>query len=88
MIGNVLLDLGLGSVPIVGDLFDALFHQNVSNVQIVLAHRRKDKPPRTVREVGLIGLIVFLILLVASLSVTVAVILAIVKIAALVSPGS
>jgi len=88
MIVNVLVDLGLGSVPVVGDLFDAFFHQNVSNVQIVLQHRRRDKPPRSMREVSLIGLIVFLLLLAASLAVTAAVIVAIVKIAALFSTGA
>lgn len=80
MIANVLVDLGLGSVPVIGDLFDAFFHQNVSNVRIVLDHRRRDKPPRTWKQVGLIGLLVFLLLLAASLAVTFGMIILIVKI--------
>lgn len=80
MIANVLIDLGLGSVPVIGDLFDAFFHQNVSNVRIVLDHRRRDKPPRTWKQVGLIGLLVFLLLLAASLAVTFGMIILIVRI--------
>jgi hypothetical protein len=88
MIFNVLVDLGLGSVPVLGDVFDAFYHQNSNNVRIVLDHRKRGRPPRTWRQVGVIGLLVFLLLLAASLAVTIGVVLAIVKIAALMGVGT
>jgi Domain of unknown function (DUF4112) len=38
MIGNVALDTAAGSVPFLGDLFDAAFKSNRRNVRIVLDH--------------------------------------------------
>ena len=35
MIGNVLVDFLGGSIPVVGDLFDAAFKANVRNVQLL-----------------------------------------------------
>jgi len=83
MIVNVLVDLGLGSVPVIGDVFDAFFHQNTSNVQILLHNRRRDESPRSWRQIGLIGALVFLLLLGASLGVTIGVVLLIVKLTTL-----
>ncbi len=81
MIVNVLIDSGLGAVPIVGDLFDAFYHQNVGNLKILIDHRRSDAPPRSWKEIGWIGLLIFLLLLVVSLGVTIGTIMIIVKIA-------
>jgi Domain of unknown function (DUF4112) len=38
MVGNVALDTAVGSVPFLGDLFDAAFKSNRRNVRIVLDH--------------------------------------------------
>ncbi len=70
MIANVLIDTTLGTIPFVGDLFDAFFHQNMSNMKILLDHRRGDKPPRSLQEVALIGGGIFLGLLTASIAST------------------
>jgi len=35
MIGNVLVDFLGGSIPVIGDLFDAAFKANVRNVQLL-----------------------------------------------------
>ena len=70
-----------------GDLSDAFYHQNSNNVRIVLDHRKRDKPPRTWRQVGWIGLLVFLLLLAASLAVTIGVVVAIVRIASMLGTG-
>lgn len=88
MIVNVLLDLGLGAVPVLGDLFDAFFHQNTSNVTILLNHRRRDRPPRTWSEIGWIGALVFVLLLSASLAVTIGVVVLIIKLAAMLGGGA
>lgn len=53
MAANVLADLVVGAVPVAGDLFDALFQQNVGNVKILLEHRDSSRPPRSYGEIGL-----------------------------------
>lgn len=88
MIANVLIDLGLGSVPVLGDVFDAFFHQNASNVRIVLDHRRKDKPPRTWKEIGLVAVVVLFLLLAASLAVTLGTIMLIAKVVGMLGAGA
>lgn len=48
MAGNVLLDVGVGSVPIVGTVFDVFFKSNNINVKLLrehLAMRGKLLPP-------------------------------------------
>jgi hypothetical protein len=47
MMANVLLDTGLGSIPIVGDLFDVFFKANTRNLQLlgkVQEHQKKGEP--------------------------------------------
>jgi hypothetical protein len=40
MIGNIATDTLLGSVPIAGDLFDAVWKANLRNIAILRAHVR------------------------------------------------
>ena len=54
MVANVLVDLVIGAIPVAGDIFDALFPQNVGNVKILLEHRDATRPPRSYREIGLV----------------------------------
>ena len=86
MIVNVLIDAGLGTIPLLGDLFDALFHQNVSNVKILLDHRRSDKPPRSLREVAVIGIAIFLVLLAIRLGSTILMIWGLLELASTLAP--
>ena len=52
MIMNVLLDVGLGEIPIIGDIFDFLFEENVMNMQLLLRYRDRTRPPRRFHEVA------------------------------------
>ncbi|MGK2856468.1 MAG: DUF4112 domain-containing protein [Thermoanaerobaculia bacterium] len=54
MLANVLVDLVVGAIPVVGDIFDALFKQNVGNVKILLEHRDATRPPRSYAEIGFV----------------------------------
>ena len=52
MAANVLLDLGVGSIPLLGDLFDVAFKANTRNIKLLepylpgrLASRHIDTPP-------------------------------------------
>ena len=44
MAGNVAFDTALGSIPLVGDVFDFLFHSNSRNLKIVKRHLAKHHP--------------------------------------------
>ena len=62
MIVNILLDLGIGAIPIVGDIFDVLFSENLSNVDILIRNRDRVRPPRSMVAVALgIGLVVLIV---------------------------
>jgi Domain of unknown function (DUF4112) len=38
---KTVLDLGLGSLPVVGDLFDVLYRDKLANVHLLLEHRTR-----------------------------------------------
>jgi hypothetical protein len=46
MVGNILLDLMVGLIPVLGDVFDLVFKENVANVDLVIQHRDTTRPPR------------------------------------------
>jgi hypothetical protein len=45
MLGNVVIDLLVGSVPVLGDLFDVAFKANRRNIALIRAHIGRDKTP-------------------------------------------
>src|SRR5438445_1177805 len=47
MVANVLIDLTIGEIPIVGDLFDIAFEENVINMRLLLKYRDRSRPPRS-----------------------------------------
>ncbi|WP_049917228.1 DUF4112 domain-containing protein [Halogeometricum pallidum] len=38
MLLNILLDFGIGSIPVLGDIFDAIFKSNVRNAELLEEH--------------------------------------------------
>jgi Domain of unknown function (DUF4112) len=40
MLGNVLLDIGVGAIPLVGDLFDVAFKANTKNLKLLQPYQR------------------------------------------------
>jgi Domain of unknown function (DUF4112) len=48
MVGNLFLDTAVGSVPLLGDIFDVVSKANLRNMQIVEGHL-KTAPPTTVK---------------------------------------
>jgi hypothetical protein len=53
MIVNILIDVCLGEIPVVGDIFDFLFEENMMNMRILMTYRDRRRPPRTTREIAL-----------------------------------
>jgi hypothetical protein len=65
MVLNVALDTVVGTVPVLGDVFDILFKENLDNVALILRYRDPNRPPRGAVGIWLAaaGIAVFLIAL-------------------------
>ena len=50
MVKNVAIDTALGSVPIVGDIFDAYFKSNIRNLEILENHIAKTEAENPTNE--------------------------------------
>ena len=62
MIINVLLDVGLGEIPIIGDIFDFLFEENVMNMQMLLQYRDRTRPPRRFHEIAAAAILTVIVI--------------------------
>jgi hypothetical protein len=68
MLGNVLIDVVVGSIPLLGDVFDVAWRANSRNVRLLEAWL--DRPAATKRASAVtVGGILFLLLLVIALAV-------------------
>jgi hypothetical protein len=67
MVVNILIDLGVGSIPLLGDVFDFLFEENVMNLQLLLRHRDRTRPPRRLSEIAVSVLVIIAIIAVFAL---------------------
>ena len=66
MLFNILLDVTVGAIPLLGDVFDWLWEENVMNLGLLLKHRDTSRPPRSAGQiVGGATLILAIILLFA-----------------------
>jgi hypothetical protein len=63
MVINVLIDMVVGEVPILGDVFDLLFEENVINFKMLLRYRDRTQPPRSFGAIAGAALVVTLIIL-------------------------
>lgn len=74
MIANVAIDSLVGSVPILGDLFDAGWKSNIRNVTLIERHVGIDDLPRaSTRWRVVAGLIVLILVAAAGIALTIAV---------------
>jgi hypothetical protein len=70
MVFNILLDLTIGEIPLLGNLFDVVFEENVINMRILMRYRNRQLPPRKLSEVaGTVAVIVLVIIVVGILAV-------------------
>lgn len=58
MVLYVALDITIGSVPILGDVFDFVFEENVINLNALLRYRDRSRPPRALHEIAFSAIIV------------------------------
>ena len=81
MLMNILVDLAIGEIPIVGGIFHIFFKENVTNLRLLMRYRDRNRPPRSFAAIGFRALIVVAIIFVAAVAGIIALILAIVWIA-------
>ena len=67
MFVHLLVDLVVGAIPLLGDVFDVFHKQNVMNMRILLDNRNRQLPPRRKREV--IGAAIAVILVVSIMAI-------------------
>ena len=66
MLFNVVLDIIVGAVPVLGDFFDFLFEENMMNMRLLMQYRDRARPPRSIAQIaGAAMLVVGVILFVA-----------------------
>lgn len=51
MFFNVTIDVLIGAIPLLGDVFDVLHKQHVMNLKILMESRNRNLPPRRKREI-------------------------------------
>jgi uncharacterized protein DUF4112 len=66
MVINILIDLGLGEIPILGDLFDIAFEENVINLKLLMRYRDRSRPARSFAAIGFASALVVLIVFAAA----------------------
>ena len=52
MVGNVLLDITVGAIPLVGDVFDVVFKANTANLRLLEPYRGNRDAPEVMRSPG------------------------------------
>jgi hypothetical protein len=63
MVLYILLDMTLGSIPIAGTIFDWLFEENVINLNALILHRDRSRPPRSFGAIAGAAVLIFVVLL-------------------------
>ena len=81
MVINILIDLGIGEIPILGDIFDILFEENVMNLKMLMRYRDRSRPPRSFAAIAFAGAFVFFIVFAAATGAVVLMIFALIWIA-------
>lgn len=69
MVVYILLDVTIGSIPILGTIFDWLFEENVINLKSLLRYRDRSRPPRGVGQVAVAAAVVIAIIVAVAVMV-------------------
>ena len=64
MLGNVAVDVVIGSIPLIGDVFDVVWRANTKNVRLLDAWQRQPSGTRRASAIAVSGFLVALLLLV------------------------
>ncbi|MDX1582745.1 MAG: DUF4112 domain-containing protein [Thermoanaerobaculia bacterium] len=75
MVLNIIVDAAIGTIPVIGDIFDFLFQENLSNVETLLKYRNRRKPPRSTAQISLIAMGILMAILFAVVAMIVLLVL-------------
>jgi len=78
MVLYILLDMTIGSVPVLGTVFDWLFEENVINLNALILHRDRSRPPRSFGSIAGAAIGILIIILAVAFLLAAALIAAIV----------
>jgi hypothetical protein len=78
MLSNILFDVGMGLVPVVGDVGDIFFKPSMKNVDLLMKHRDRRRTPRSGTELFIFAAVLLGFFAVIALSLIAVVIAAIV----------
>lgn len=72
MVWNIVLDLVVGAVPILGDVFDFVFEENVINLRLLMQYRNRRLPPRSLPQIAGSAILIVAVIFLAALLVVAA----------------
>ena len=81
MLMNVLIDLAIGEIPLIGGIFHIFFKENVTNLKLLMRYRDRSRPPRSFGAIGFAAFIVVAIVFAAAVAGIVVLIVAIIWLA-------
>jgi hypothetical protein len=58
MLVNIGIDMLIGAIPFIGALPDLLFEQNMMNMQLLMKHRDRTRPPRSMAQVAFVASVI------------------------------
>jgi hypothetical protein len=64
MLGNVVVDTAIGSIPLIGDLFDFAWRANSKNVRLLESWRERPAGTRRASKLALVGFLGALVVLI------------------------
>ncbi len=73
---NVLLDLLIGEIPLLGDIFDIAFEENMMNMRLLMRYRDRSRPPRSFARIAISAMLIVGIIGLVAVTLTSAVVLA------------
>jgi len=78
MVVNILIDIIVGAVPFLGDVFDFFFEENMMNMRLLMQYRDRRRPPRSIAQIAGAATLVVAVILFVAIGAVAAVIAAIV----------
>lgn len=72
MIGNIVIDMVFGAVPVAGDVFDFLYEENVKNMRLLEKHRDRRRPPRSFAAIAFFAILLVLFVFLLAIGIVAA----------------
>jgi len=78
MVFYVLIDTVLGSIPVIGTIFDWLFEENLMNINALLRYRDRARPPRSFGAIFGAASLIMIVIAAAAFAVVTALLFAVI----------